>query len=265
MMKRNRAAMITLLLLPLLIGVAGIWLHPQQRQYALNRRLIAALVKNDTEQALALVNAGADPNTHYNPPPIPSLNLLLNQLLHRQSSTDNSPTAFMMACGTPYLHDPTLLRHQIEFPDDPALAKTMLAHGASLHMQANDGWTALLGAAYATHVQAAKLLLEQGADTNVAGQAGMTPLMWAAMNDSNALVRILLAHGAKVNIQDNPGETVLHFAFKPKYNINTMRLLLTHGANPNIGDMYGLTPLTLAKETGRPDIVALFKHYGARK
>ena len=47
----------------LAIGVAVLGLQARQRQYALDRRLIAALVKNDAEQGLDLVNAGADPNT----------------------------------------------------------------------------------------------------------------------------------------------------------------------------------------------------------
>jgi hypothetical protein len=72
-----------LLLLAALIGGTGLWLRAQQRQYALNRALIAALVKGDTRLALTLVNEGADPNTPYNPTPVPSLLELVKQLFHR--------------------------------------------------------------------------------------------------------------------------------------------------------------------------------------
>jgi hypothetical protein len=54
-MRRKRAARATFVLLAVLIGGTDLWLRVQQRHYALNRALIAALVKGDTAQALALV------------------------------------------------------------------------------------------------------------------------------------------------------------------------------------------------------------------
>jgi hypothetical protein len=50
-----RTACFALVLLAFLIGGVSLWLHTQQRQYALNRRLIAALVHGHNEQTLALV------------------------------------------------------------------------------------------------------------------------------------------------------------------------------------------------------------------
>ena len=100
MKTRYRAPLWFGLPLLLLLGSSVVWLRAQQRQYARNRQLIAALVSNDTNQALTLVNEGADPNSRYNPPPAPSLKLMLDQLLYRSSvPADNSPTAFLLACG----------------------------------------------------------------------------------------------------------------------------------------------------------------------
>jgi hypothetical protein len=57
---RRRAAIIALSMLTYLIGGVGLWLRAQERQYALNRQLIAALVKGDNQKALTLVKAGTN-------------------------------------------------------------------------------------------------------------------------------------------------------------------------------------------------------------
>src|SRR5580700_678461 len=104
-MKRSRrlAALLALLLLAGLVGSTALWLRAQQRQYALNRALIAALVKGDDRRALVLVNAGADPNTQYKPMPVPSLVELVKELFqHSVPPADNSPMALMIACGAPW-------------------------------------------------------------------------------------------------------------------------------------------------------------------
>jgi hypothetical protein len=51
---RRRAVLLTLCLLVGVIVAGGVslWLRARQRQYALNRQLIAALVKGDDKQAL---------------------------------------------------------------------------------------------------------------------------------------------------------------------------------------------------------------------
>jgi hypothetical protein len=61
-MKRLRFFLLSACPVLLLIAVSGWWLHVQQRQYALDRQLIVALDYDDGKQALALVNAGANPN-----------------------------------------------------------------------------------------------------------------------------------------------------------------------------------------------------------
>jgi hypothetical protein len=82
-MKRLRFFLLFACPVLLLIAVSGGWLRVQHRQYALDRQLIVALDYDEGKQALALVDAGADPNTPYSPPPAPSLTSLLNHLLRR--------------------------------------------------------------------------------------------------------------------------------------------------------------------------------------
>jgi hypothetical protein len=55
----RRVILVTLCLLAIFgIGLA-LWLQSVRHQYALNRALIAALVKNEDREAFALVKAGA--------------------------------------------------------------------------------------------------------------------------------------------------------------------------------------------------------------
>ena len=109
--RRRYRAVLVLGTVGLLLTVAcGLWLRSDRRQEALNRQLIAALVKGDLppqfhyqyddREALALVDAGADPNTPLVPSPAPSLRQLWNYVIHRSPLPANdSPSAFLIACG----------------------------------------------------------------------------------------------------------------------------------------------------------------------
>ena len=142
----------------------GLWLHAQQRQYALNRGLIAALVKGDDRQALALVNAGADPNTHYEPTHVLSLNEFVMQLFHRSPSplVNDSPTAVLMACGASWI---SYVNPAPYLDIDAApLIRAMLQHGAHVNAQDRNGYTPLMCASLLDHPKMVEVLLEYGAN-----------------------------------------------------------------------------------------------------
>ena len=192
---------LTLLAVALLIGlpcvVCVMWVRKEQRQYALNRQLIAALKRNDGKQALTLVNAGADPNTRCIPTPAPSWSKLINQWLrHAPSMSNESSTAFIVACGG-YVRiekgNFTLI--QLENNELAPLVQTMLVHGANPNAKRRGGWTPLLNL-----------------------------------------------------ISSNPRKEVV-------------QLLLTYGADPDCADIMRRTPITLAQEHNRPDLVALLRQY----
>src|SRR5436305_1771341 len=77
-MRGKRTVMIALLLFTCVAAMVP-WFRAQRRQYALNRQLIAALKQENDRRALVLVSAGADPNTRYEPTPVPSLPEFINR------------------------------------------------------------------------------------------------------------------------------------------------------------------------------------------
>lgn len=80
------------------------------------------------QQALRLVEAGADSNTHVTPEPPPSLLHWCKSLLRRAPlSTNSSPTAFLTACGPDIPQEDTELPPG---PDAPQLVQAMLHAGA---------------------------------------------------------------------------------------------------------------------------------------
>jgi ankyrin repeat protein len=269
-MRRKRIALIILFLLALLIGGVGLWLRSARRQYALNRALIAALVKNDLGAAIALVNEGADPNTRFVPAPIPTLAELVRQWLHRSGPPVNkSPTAFMMACGAVWSdgqgHDYPVDEHGV---DDLRLTQLMVTHGANVNTSEEGGRTPLMDAVDSHAAPAmVRLLLLHGADVNAHDEGGTTPLMCAALSGVNAstVVRLMLQYGSNVNAQDKRGQTALYFAILVRADGATVEPLLAYGSDPNIMDQYGGTPLDVAKFHKRFDQIALLRHYGARK
>ncbi len=236
-------------------GGIGLLLHSQQQQYARNRQLIAALDHDDFPKALALVNAGADPNTRETlPPPSirpPSIKLLLNQLLHTSPpvvpSDDPGQTAFTRACMG-WGHSAALLDDDNGARRRVALVQAMLAHGANVNTRATAEETTLKYAAYENRRRIVELLLAHGANIDTQDDLGSTPLMDAAGHACPDMMNFLLAHGATVNMQDKEGNTALHKALWGYPSDEIIRPLLRHGADPYRRNKRGETPLALAQE-----------------
>ena len=72
-------------------------------------------------------------------------------------------------------------------------------------------------------------LLAKGADVNAKDNDGFTALMWAAFYDRTETVQALLAKGADVNAKENHGATALMGA-KRKGHKEIVRILKQSGA-----------------------------------
>jgi hypothetical protein len=139
--RRKRAALSVLALLTGLALGMGMWVRSARHQEALNRQLITALVKKDPKQALALVNAGADPNTPVEPTAPLSLRQWLECMLHGlPPQRDNDYTAFHNACLT-LIYD-----HGVDSgatADASKLVEAMIQHRANVNIPFASGYTPL--------------------------------------------------------------------------------------------------------------------------
>jgi ankyrin repeat protein len=224
----------------------------------LNRQLIDALVQGDTETARVLVNAGADPNTRYEPTFDPSTEpLRIQQINSAPPPERDSFTALMIACGA-ILH----LKqeggfHRISCDERLPLLQTMLAHDANVHAITTYNRAALQFAVGVQGCHAVELLIQHGADVNAQDIWGHTSLMVAIWSETTNMTRLLLSHGANPNVQNILGETVLHLAVYSRNAKSVIPELLAHGAAPNLRAKNGDTPLHLAQKKKHSDLVAL--------
>ena len=229
-----------------------------QQQGDLNRHLIDALTHGDTATALALVNAGANPNTRYTPPPASVSALPRNQPLRVAPLPVNFyPTAWMIACGIQWF--PTFRKStpSTTGQENLPLLRAMLAHGANVNTRTPLNRTLLHVAAEVGRVHTAQLLLQRGVNINVKDTQGVTPLMLAASNQNGNVVHLLLSRGANPNAQDTFGQTALHFAGDARVANRIIPDLLAHGADPNLRNKWGRTPLYYAQQKKRLDLVRL--------
>lgn len=232
--------------------------------------LLLAVENGHFELAVALLNAGADPN--------------------------GRPAGFTA------LHAITWVRKPIRGDGDPPpygsgdldsldIVRQLVAHHADLNARLEKGTsgkgrftttgsTPFLMAARASDVPLMRLLLELGADSGLPNADNCTPLLAAAGvgalgdgdeaagTDEEALeaVRLLLELGADINAMDDNGETAMHgAAYQSRPTL--VQLFADHHADINVWNRknkFGWTPLMIAEghRPGNfrpaPDTIAAF-------
>ena len=220
--------------------------------------LILAVQNAHFELAIALIDAGADPNdvrTGFTP-----LHMIAG--LRKPDSSDISDPA--PPAGSGRLSSADFVR---EIVKRGANVNFRLPKGAPKQPNtsssiASEGATPLLFAADRADVPLMKLLLELGADPLIPNFNNTTPLLAAAGVGTNEpqeeageeseaveAVKLLLDRGADVNTVDKNGDTAMHGA---AYNISPLvvKLLAERGADPQIWkntNKAGGTPLFIAE------------------
>jgi ankyrin repeat protein len=125
------------------------------------------------------------------------------------------------------------------------IVKLLIDKEAEINMQMNDGWTALMDSIDSGHIEIARLLIEKGADVNL----------------KSKLRRLEVSEGK--SMQFGGWTALMAAAFKG--HIEIVKLLIDKGADVNAKDEQGQTPLTVAKQWKRSEIIRLLQEAGAKE
>nr|XP_032809291.1 protein fem-1 homolog B [Petromyzon marinus] len=121
--------------------------------------------------------------------------------------------------------------------------------------------TPLRAACFDGRLDIVRLLVEHRADVSIANKYGNTCLMIAAYRGHASVVRFLLGQGADPNVRAHCGATALHFAAEVGHADVVSALLAARAAI--LPNDHGMTPLKVAAETCKADVVQLFLDSGA--
>ncbi|KJV35485.1 ankyrin repeat domain-containing protein [Luteibacter yeojuensis] len=266
-------------------------LSTEERQPAIrDGALLEAIRAGDVARAVALVEAGANPDTEAeagdrDQRPVLTLaalsadTRLLRALIARGAQVDrphHGVTALLAACRD-------------SWHGRPDAVLTLLTNGANAKATDAEGNTALHGAVLSAEPTVAAMLLDAGAPVDAVNAAGETPLAIACRAANWALARFLLEHGAKpapvgaepalvaaASIADDDAEGI-KVLLRHKAPVNgasahgrtaliaaaaegheqVVRALLQAHANPNLADRHGTTALMEAARSGATGIVQL--------
>ena len=142
-----------------------------------------------------------------------------------------------------------LIKRQIPFSEDSFIesakngdavaVRLFLQAGVNVHAKDQDGWTALMYAAFGGYDEIVKTLVESGANVNEKSNDGYTAMMGAALKDRLSTVRLLLECGADANAQDKDGFTALMYA-DAKGHTDVIEVLLGVGAKVTHGHIHSM-------------------------
>ncbi|MCU0332049.1 MAG: ankyrin repeat domain-containing protein [Ignavibacteriaceae bacterium] len=219
------------------IFILAIWvleihlISPQQFH-----QLADAVIDKDTIKIEQLLQSGVDMNTQH----------------------PTSGTTVLMIASSDYYYDD--------------MVDYLIRKGAKLDLQDSEGKTALLWAA-SNSLPNAKILVANGANVNINANDGMTPFLQATLGVSSGKVSIELCdllrkNGAKINAsltkKSVMGWTALHYA-AINGDAELVKYLIKYGANVNKSTGEGSTPLYLAKLGNHEDVISVLKKAGAKE
>ncbi len=144
-------------------------------------------------------------------------------------------------------------------------AEALISQGADVNFKIDSQITLLHHAARVGADGVVQLLLTHGADVNAKNRQGLTPLHAAAEEGHRQIVELLITSGADFNARNTSNDaTPLHRAVVGGHR-EVVETLLAHGADMDVKNRRGRTPLAVANQFGRAEIVELLHKHGAKE
>ncbi|WP_158882676.1 ankyrin repeat domain-containing protein [Rhodanobacter sp. L36] len=198
--------------------------------------LLAATRDGDIDRALALVEAGADPDTAPNADdrdqrPVLMLAALLPDTRLLRALIAKGANVNRTSGGI----TPLLAATRDSWHGRAEAVLTLLANGASPLIADGEGNTAMHGAVLSGDAGVAAMLLDSAAPLNVQNKAGITPLAAACRAANWPLVKFLLEHGAKP-VSPGGEPALVAAASIADDDVTGVKLLLKHRAAINAVD-----------------------------
>ncbi|SPB51486.1 unnamed protein product [Aspergillus niger] len=152
-----------------------------------------------------------------------------------------------------------------EFMKKSKLLLAIRAVRDDIDAQNSSGDTALhLAIARLGTVPAIQPLLEAEASTNIKGRQGRTPLLYALYLEQEAVATALLDKDSDPHALDNHSFSALHYAVASRtISIQFIQRLLDAGVDVNWKDEDGHTPLYLAAQKNKQEVMRLLLNHGA--
>lgn len=122
--------------------------------------------------------------------------------------------------------------------------------------------TALWCASGAGHMPIVEMLIKNGANVNNATATNSTPLRAACFDGRLDIVKFLIEHGADLTIPNKYDNTCLMISCY-KGHTKVVRHLLEKGADPDLKAHCGATSIHFAAECGHLEVVKELVHFGA--
>ncbi len=217
-LKSKRGSRLRLFALSVLLALCvGVYLP--LRAGRANDRLMKSIAANDQAGVEAALASGADAdlrmNTYIASDNAGSLRDFVRLFVHRAVKRPGNARTVLMIAVT---------------GENEGIVKTLLAHGAHLNLQIENGSTALLAAASRRSTSLLSTLLANGADIHAKNRAGATALLIAAQTGRAENVKALLAKGEDIHESDALKQTALTLAVANRRE-ETVKILLAAGAD----------------------------------
>jgi ankyrin repeat protein len=242
--------------------------------------LVIAIINANYELAVALLEAGADPNVVDNAAGMGALYAAVD--MHRLAIGHGRPNPRQSGTVDALELVRTLLAHGAQ-PNTVLKAPIMQRHHTGGDGSLGAGATPFMRAAKSGDVEVMQVLLAAGADPRLTMPNGTTAVMYAAglgWRNGSALapsydqgteaeaveaIRLMVGLGLDVHAVTAAGDTALHAAVTGRGSQEIIRVLLELGADPRAANMKEQTPLTLAAARSTPEIVGLLEQAAAQR